>query len=133
MCQDFEGILNSVEHYICPIPDTEDTTVSTNTRIIYSNGFPDHSVRWGNPNAPCEKFWYIEMPAEPVYREDVTIEPPSGGIVAIALNGVPIYGAQEAQPEVGNALEPDVDSEFVSHWNCAAVPISNVLLLPGCL
>lgn len=35
---------------------------------------------------------------------DQTFEPPSGGIVAIALNGVPIYGAQEAQEVVGNAV-----------------------------
>ena len=51
-----------------------------------------------------QKFWYIEMPANPVYVSDRTWEPPSGGIVAIAMNGVPIYGAQEAQAVVGNAV-----------------------------
>ena len=51
-----------------------------------------------------QKFWYLEVPSEPVYVPNETWEPPPGGIVAMALNGMPIYGAQEAQPEVGNAV-----------------------------
>lgn len=92
-----------VEHYICSSTDVS-TNVTTRKRIIYSNGIPDHSIRWNNSNTPQEKLWYIELPADPVYMIGSTVEPPSGGTVAMAINGVPIFGANEAQPDVGNAV-----------------------------
>ena len=105
------SVLNSAEWYTC----------STSGRLILtSNGIPDHDVNVNNPNNPCEIPWFVELPLEPEYVDTIT-EPANAGIVAIALNGVPIYGAQEA--EGYNAVEPSSDSSVTDaqYWygHCA--------------
>ena len=49
---DFEGILNEVEIYVCPM---------SGNRIIKANGIPDHTVTQGNPNYPCEVNWIVSV------------------------------------------------------------------------
>jgi len=80
--ENFENILNEVEHYEC---------TDWNKRIIISNGIPDHEVTLGNNNLPCENKWYLQIPLNPDYVTDKT-EVPSKGIIAMATNGVPVFG-----------------------------------------
>ena len=89
---DFEGILNKVEIYSCP---------SKGVRVIISNGIPNHDVGRGNKVIPCEVNWAVEIPLNPVLgdRKEVPIR----GMLAMALNGVPAYGPQEA--DGANAVE----------------------------
>jgi hypothetical protein len=49
---DFQGILNKAEIYVCP---------SSRKRVIISNGIPDHSVTLQNNLAPCEVNWAVEV------------------------------------------------------------------------
>lgn len=53
------------------------------------------------------------MPLHPTYRT-IKTEPTAAGFVAMATNGVPIFGAKEAIG--GNAMEPD-DSNSTSVWD----------------
>jgi len=88
---------------------------NTGKRVIKSNGLPDHDITIANPNDGCEIPWQIEMPLVPTYVS-ATIEPPTLGIVAMAINGVPIYGASEG--DAGNAVEPAADASVTDaqHW-----------------
>ena len=45
-------ILNVVDIYKCP---------TSKKRIIISNGIPDHTVKQGNSNIPCEIRWAITV------------------------------------------------------------------------
>ena len=49
---DFQGILNEVEMYICP---------TSERRIIVSNGIPSHDVHLWNNNDPCEIHWAVSV------------------------------------------------------------------------
>ena len=71
---------------------------SSNKRIIKSNGIPNHDIVIWNPNQPCEQFWQIELPLYPEndYSENNLTELPRMNIQAIALSGIPIYGATES-------------------------------------
>ena len=51
--QDFNGITNQVQIYKC---------ITSNKRIIISNGIPNHDVTLQNRVAPCEVNWAIEIP-----------------------------------------------------------------------
>ena len=79
-------------------------------RTVVSNGIPTHSVsiypEYGNNYTACAVPFHIELPLEPTYSQTVTEIPPMG-IVAIAVNGVPMFGPQEA--EGLNAVEPPDD------------------------
>ena len=50
--EDFGDILNDVKIYRCE---------NSGKRIITSNGIPDHFVKQGNNNSPCEQFWAISV------------------------------------------------------------------------
>jgi len=102
--ENFENILNKVEHYECE---------GWNKRIIISNGIPDHEVTLGNNNAPCEYEWFIEIPLNPVYTTEKT-EVPSKGIIAMATNGVPVFGAQEVTD--ANAMDPNGKIKDARYW-----------------
>jgi hypothetical protein len=95
---DFNGILNQVKIYKCE---------TSGKRVIISNGIPDHAVTQGNPNSPCQKNWAIEMPLNPVVASAKT-EVPVRAIIAMAINGVPAFGAQELEDT--NAVEPGASS-----------------------
>ena len=87
-------VLNYRQWYECP---------TSGYRIVTSNNIPDHDVSVNNPNEPCEIPLYIRIPLNATYTTTST-EPPNLGVIAIQLNGVMIYGAQEA--EGLNAVEP---------------------------
>lgn len=101
--EDF-NILNKVERYIC-----QDSGI----RVIISNGIPDHFHRQANPTAPCEWNQFIEIPLNPEYTDAIT-EPPDFGIIAIALNGVSIFGPLEGAG--GNAMDPNGQFVGASYW-----------------
>ena len=92
---DFEGILNKIEIYICEQSDK---------RIIISNGIPDHGVTVGNNMQPCEIPYVIKLPLNPVIAASVS-EIPIRGMIAMAKNGVPAFGPQESDGM--NAVEAD--------------------------
>eukprot|EP01095_Lingulamoeba_sp_RSL-Kostka_P006109 TRINITY_DN188_c0_g1_i1.p1 TRINITY_DN188_c0_g1~~TRINITY_DN188_c0_g1_i1.p1 ORF type:complete len:327 (-),score=123.63 TRINITY_DN188_c0_g1_i1:229-1209(-) len=106
---------NEVQWYECP---------SSQKRIVVSNGIPNHDVIVGNPNSPCEIPWYVSLPINGTYG-DVLSEPGALGIIAMQLNGVPIYGAQEA--EGLNAVEPDSSSgvQDAQYWFGHSAPFGD--------
>ena len=77
--------MNEVAIYTCPTSDL---------RIIVSNGIPDHDLTQLNPNGPCEIFWMVSFPLNPTLTA-IKTEPSALGIIAMSLNGVPTFGAQE--------------------------------------
>ena len=81
---------------------------TSNKRIIQSNGIPNHDIVYWNPNAPCEQFWQVEMSLTPEvgYQQNSATELTRMAIQAMAINGIPIYGATEAH-NAANAVEPD--------------------------
>lgn len=91
--EDF-GVLNSRSWYQCP---------TSGVRIVISNNIPDHDVIIANPNSPCVIPWHVRLPLYPSYVDTLT-EPTALGLVAMQLNGVGIYGAQENGGT--NAVEP---------------------------
>lgn len=62
---------------------------------MVSNGIPNHDLEVNNPNKACVGDYYIELPLNATIV-DTLGEPGGSDIVSIALNGVPIFGAQEA-------------------------------------
>lgn len=105
-------VLSSVDQFVCE---------KSGLRIIVSNGIPDHDVKIGNPNSPCEIPWFISMPLNGTYQSAETEVAPLG-IIAVAVNGVPIYGAMEA--EGLNAVEPSPTSfvQDAQYWYGHAAP-----------
>ena len=105
-------IENKYAHYQCP---------DSNKRIFVSNGIPNHSVTQANPNAACELPWRVEMPLSPTTTDTLT-EPAPLGIVAMGMNGVPSYGAQEGSG--GNAAEPGAGAQITDaqYWYGHASP-----------
>jgi hypothetical protein len=103
---DFCGLTTFFEEYECP---------TSKTRVIRSNNIPNHNIRVGNPNAPCEIPFHISLPLNPSKQSSVT-EPPPLGILAIAMNGVAIYGAQEGGGT--NAAEPEPGAQITDaqYW-----------------
>jgi hypothetical protein len=88
------AVLNYRQWYECP---------TSGYRIVTSNDIPDHDVTVNNPNEPCEIPLYIRLPLNGTYSSTLT-EPSNLGVIAIQLNGVLIFGAQEA--EGYNAVQP---------------------------
>ena len=78
--------MNKVDIYKCP---------TRGVRVIISNGIPNHDVVHGNPVIPCEVNWAVEVPLNPTVAATRT-EVPIRGMLAMAMNGVPAYGPQEA-------------------------------------
>ena len=106
------AIKNKMAQYDCP---------TSNKRFIVSNGIPNHEVTQANPASPCEIPWHLEMPLNPT-KTDTATEPLALGIVAMAVNGVPMYGAQEGGGT--NAVEPAPDATITDalHWYGHAAP-----------
>jgi hypothetical protein len=103
---------NKYAHYQCP---------TSNKRIFVSNGIPNHSVTQANPNAACELPWRVEMPLSPTATNTLT-EPAPLAKVAMGMNGVPSYGAQEGSG--GNAAEPGAGAQITDaqYWYGHASP-----------
>lgn len=98
-------VLNEVEIYQCP---------NSGKRVIISNGIPDHDVITYMDKGICEINWVVEMPLNPTKANSKT-EIPMRGIIAIALNGVPSYGAQESDSL--NAVEGSAaDQKKANFW-----------------
>lgn len=95
---------NAVTHYECQ---------AEGKRIIVSNGIPDHKHVQSNPNAPCEMDWYVELPLNPTKQTSIT-ELEHKGIIAMAINGVPAYGAMEGSD--GNAMAIDGQFDDAAFW-----------------
>jgi hypothetical protein len=91
------------------------TCQESGKRIAVSNNIPDHNVEIGNPNQPCECNVWIEMPLDP-QKTTTKTEPVDLGFVAIAKNGVVIYGAQEGGGT--NAAEPGSGAQITDaqYW-----------------
>jgi len=98
---------NAVTHYVCP---------QSKKRIIRSNGITDHDVQVWNPNRMCVVNWHVELPLVPSKMSSGRKEVQRMGINAMALNGVPLYGATE-NDEASNAVLPTEDS-LVQDANC---------------
>jgi len=98
--------LNSHQWYECP---------TSGYRIVVSNNIPDHDVSVNNPNEPCEIPIYIRLPLNATYSSSI-IEPSNLGIIAVQLNGVIIYGAQENGGT--NAVEPGASGQVqdAQYW-----------------
>jgi len=101
---DHFDVLNNVTIYTCP---------QSQKRIIISNGIPDHSVESRRNARPCEAKWAISLPLFPTESTNPT-EIPARGIIAVATNGVPAYGALEAGDN--NAVEPNGDIMDAQFW-----------------
>lgn len=95
----FGNVLNEVVSYKCETSDL---------RVIISNGIPDHKIVQANPNKACEINYAIVIPLNPEIAE-VRTEIPVRGPIAVSRNGVPAYGAHEAN-NAGNVVEPDANS-----------------------
>ena len=97
---DFGEVLNEVKIYRCEI---------SQKRVIISNGIPDHSFFMHRDMNACEVPYAIELPLHPKNPDpdrpiEANKEIPIRGMVAIAKNGVPAFGAQEV--DGANAVEP---------------------------
>ena len=141
-------VLNSITHYECP---------TSGKRIIRANGIPDHEVTQNNPMSACAAYprhlrrpiataihsstarywcvrctinWQYEMPLTPTPGTALT-EPMGLGVIGVAANGVPIYGAQEGGGT--NAVEPTgsiTDAQY--WWGHAATAGLHVTRAIGC-
>ena len=114
-------VLNSFTHYECP---------TSGKRIIRANGIPDHQVTQNNPMSACTINWQYEMPLTPSPGTALT-EPMALGVIGVATNGVPIYGAQEGGGT--NAVEPTgsiTDAQY--WWGHAATAGLHVTRAIGC-
>ena len=67
----------------------------------------------------CEIPWYIKIPMNPTYSSDIS-ETQHLGIIGIAVNGVPFYGAKEGTGD--NAVETDDDGAIKVPWAGHASP-----------
>eukprot|EP00588_Corethron_pennatum_P035950 CAMPEP_0194345440 /NCGR_PEP_ID=MMETSP0171-20130528/104854_1 /TAXON_ID=218684 /ORGANISM="Corethron pennatum, Strain L29A3" /LENGTH=343 /DNA_ID=CAMNT_0039112417 /DNA_START=163 /DNA_END=1190 /DNA_ORIENTATION=+ len=99
------AILNVVDIYKCP---------TSKKRIIISNGVPDHTVKQGNGNIPCEIRWAITLPLVPEKPEGEIQEIPIRGIIAMSTNGVPAFGPQEVGND--NAVDPTGPIQDAQFW-----------------
>lgn len=72
--------------FVCPI---------SGIRIMRENGVPDHDVLLSNPNIPCAHNYWYQVPLEPLFGSSICETSPSG-IIGFAMNGVPLFGAQES-------------------------------------
>ena len=101
-----ENLINSVNIYTCP---------QSLKRIIISNGVPDHDLRdeTDDGGKVCETKWRIELPLTPEYL-GTNQEPPRSGIIAMALNGVPIFSS--SGPEGNNVEPPEGVDPADSYW-----------------
>eukprot|EP00588_Corethron_pennatum_P013768 CAMPEP_0194271594 /NCGR_PEP_ID=MMETSP0169-20130528/5336_1 /TAXON_ID=218684 /ORGANISM="Corethron pennatum, Strain L29A3" /LENGTH=1088 /DNA_ID=CAMNT_0039013977 /DNA_START=145 /DNA_END=3411 /DNA_ORIENTATION=- len=99
------AILNVVDIYKCP---------TSKKRIIISNGVPDHTVKQGNGNIPCEIRWAITLPLVHEKPEGEIQEIPIRGIIAMSTNGVPAYGPQEVGSD--NAVDPTGQIQDAQFW-----------------
>lgn len=95
---------NKVQYYICP---------TSGRRVIQSNSIPDHSIKQGNDNIPCERLTYVDLPLQPTKSARRTEAPPIG-IIGIATNGVHLFGAQEAAG--GNAIDHNGTFKDARFW-----------------
>ena len=80
------SVLNQFAHYECP---------TSGLRIIRANGIPDHEVTNNNPVSACDTPWQYTMSLTPTTDSAGPTEPMALGVIGVAANGVPIYGAQE--------------------------------------
>ena len=103
---DFCGLTTFFEEYECP---------TSKTRIIRSNNIPNHDITIANPNVPCDIPLFISMPLSGTYKSSTT-EPPPLGLLAIAMNGVAIYGAQEGGGT--NAADPEAGAQITDAQYC---------------
>lgn len=79
-------------------PDLDDPEVAAacdgDNIVITSNGIPDYTYIETSPGQPAAQDLTFTIPAEPT-PSDQTTEIPLLGSVAVAINGVPIYGPTE--------------------------------------
>ena len=99
------SVLNTFAHYECP---------TSGLRIIRANGVPDHEVTNNNPVSACDTPWQYTMSLTPTTDSAGPTEPMALGVVGVAANGVPIYGAQEGGGE--NAVEPTGSITDAQYW-----------------
>jgi hypothetical protein len=74
------------------------TSTVDDLRVFITNALPAlYAYVIGGGNRPCSAPLYVSVPLNPVIVNDVdgAFEIPLRGIVAMALNGVPIFGAQD--------------------------------------
>uniref|UniRef100_A0A7S4PJX8 YHYH domain-containing protein n=1 Tax=Paramoeba aestuarina TaxID=180227 RepID=A0A7S4PJX8_9EUKA len=116
-CEDFSNgnsydypsdfnVTNNVTWYECP---------ESGLRMVVANDIPDHDVKVNNPNNPCYIPYWIVFPLYPELADSVT-EPSNLGIIAMAIDGVSVYGAQEGGGT--NAVEPAAGSmvQDAQYW-----------------
>merc|ERR1719284_742833 len=85
------------------IPNSVSWTIQGGDRVLNANSVPEHYIIPDNARAPvCEATTSVTLPLNPTYVEEVS-PIPLRGPVAYAMNGVPIFGPQEATGE--NAVE----------------------------
>jgi hypothetical protein len=88
-------------------------------RVIISNAIPDHSIKLWRQKNPCEVPYAVELPLFPQNPdpnrdpEDDT-EIPIRGMVGMAKNGVPVFGAQET--DGANAVDPTGSVQDAQYW-----------------
>jgi len=80
---------NEHKWYTCP---------TSGLRIVISNGLPNHDVKVMNPNDPCVTNWQVQFALNATYTAQ-RHEPGAADIIGMQLNGVPMYGPQEAEGE----------------------------------
>lgn len=96
------------------LPDPEvAATCDDGDVVVTANGIPDYTYIETSPGTPAAQDISFTLPASPVMAAEVT-DIPRLGSVAIAVNGVPIYGPTEGQGGDVLSLEGGL-SECGSH------------------
>ena len=106
------GVCDDIEEAVCPIDDFIDTSqwegaggefpdpylevyCDDETIHVLSNGIPNFDFIQLTPNPLQEQDWHWQIPRYPL-EANQTSEIPLLGTVAIAINGLPIFGPNEA-------------------------------------
>jgi len=101
--------------------------------MITANAVPEHSITHDSPNSLCAQNIEASLPLYPIVSGRITAIP-TRGPVAYALNGVPIFGPQEAGSQnavestffVGCAGHPSPNGQWhYHHPNIGCVGVEN--------
>lgn len=91
---DFIDVQAAPENSAYPAPELS-VECTEDSIIVTSNGIPNFEFLQTTPNALTAQNFVWEIPLEPTLAEETT-QIPILGTVAFAVNGIPIYGPNEA-------------------------------------
>ena len=96
-CEDIAATFATNGSANADLADPESTaTCDGDTVVVTANGIPDYTYIETSPGSPAANDNTYEIPATPTFADSVTAVPLLGEM-AVATNGVPIYGPTEGQ------------------------------------